>query len=104
MIEFQENYSTPLAQRQSELEQVIKFYEIQRADSISGLFYGVSVGFGFLFLMGFLVGYDRFAGGYLLLGIFSSLTLTFVLLRRFIVPWVETRNANLKKKYGDWLK
>jgi|TARA_R110000782_G_C14535166_1_gene382992 hypothetical protein len=74
LIEFERKYSTPLAQKQSELEWLIKFYEMKRASNIRQVCYSFGVGVGFLFLMGFIVDYSRVEGGWVVAGFLSVLT------------------------------
>lgn len=98
-IEFTRAYSTPLAQRQSELEQMIKFYEIQRAKSVSGLLYGIAVGFGYVFLMGVVVGQSLIVGGSL-----AFFTISFTIAGWLITPYTKRAEPDLKKKHADWIK
>lgn len=64
MIEFEKKYSTPLAQKQFELEQVIKYYELEHAANVSRVMQSLAGGISYVLFMGLLVGYQTFNNGY----------------------------------------
>tara|TARA_B110000503_G_scaffold65196_1_gene102499 strand:- start:1305 stop:1613 length:309 start_codon:yes stop_codon:yes gene_type:complete len=96
MIEFEKKYSTPLAQKQSELEWLIKFYELKRASNIRQVCYSFAVGVGFLFLMGFLVGYSRVEGGWVVAGFLSVLTCLSIIAGSSVYAYAENSRPNLR--------
>jgi hypothetical protein len=90
MIEFEQKYSTPLAQKQYELEVLIKHYEIERAGHRSQVLYAVALGLGYVLVMGGFIGYNTFDGGYVVSGWLSILTFGF-----FIAGSVVRINAEI---------
>jgi hypothetical protein len=95
-IEFEKKYETPLAQKQSELEWLIKFYQLKRAENIRQVCYSAAVGLGFLFLMGFIVGYWRVEGGWVIAGFLSLLTCLAVLVGSAVYVYAEVSRPNLR--------
>ena len=95
MIEFEQKYSTPLAQKQYELEQVIKHYEIKRAGHTSQVLYSISLGLGYVLIMGGFIGYNTFDGGYVVSGWLSILAVGFFLAGSVVKINAETSPPNL---------
>ena len=83
---------------------MIKFYEVKRAESISKMLYAFSVGFTYLFIMGFAIGYNSIDDGWTLGIVLGSMAILLGILGTAIIPYVETRKPNLKKKHADWIK
>lgn len=104
MIEFEQKYKTPLAQKQYELEQAIKIFEIRRAENVRALLYAIAAGFGYVLVMGGLIGYGTFPGGYVVHGWLSILTFGTWFVGMAIVPYTEQRAPNLHKQHADWIK
>lgn len=96
-IQFEKKYSTPLAQKQYELECAIKSLEIARGENISGLLHAITVGFGYVLLMGGLIGYGSFDGGYVVLGWLSILTFGFFLAGSVVRINAEISRPNFSK-------
>ena len=96
MIDFERKYSTPLAQKQSELEWLIKFYEMKRAENIRQVCYSFAVGVGFLFLMGFIVGYSRVQGGWVVAGFLSVLTCLSIIVGSSVYAYAENSRPDLR--------
>lgn len=95
MIEFEQKYSTPRAQRQYELETLIKHYEVERAENIRRLLFSIGVGFAYVLLMGGVIGYGTFAGGYAVLGWLSVITVGLFIAGEFVKVNAELSRPNL---------
>lgn len=104
MTEFEQRYKTPLAQKQYELEQAIKIFEVKRAENVRTLLYGIAGGFAFILVMGGLIGYGTFPGGYVVHGWLSLITCGTWLAGMAIIPVTEQRAPNLHRQHADWIK
>ena len=96
-IDLEKKYSTPLAQKQYELECAIKSLEMARAGNISRLLHSIAVGFGYVLLMGGLIGYGSFDGGYVVSGWLSILTFGFFLAGSVVKINAEISRPNFSK-------
>lgn len=90
-------YSTPLAKKQHEFEMLVKSLEIARAGHIARVFYGVSVGFWYVLIMGFFIGYDTFKGGTMLSGWLFTMALGFLVVGRVVRVAAEKTRPSIEK-------
>ena len=95
MIEFEQVYSTPRAQKQYELEVMVKYYELKRADNIKTVLFSMGVGFAYVLVMGGIIGYGNFAGGYAVLGWLSVITVGLFLAGEFVKVNAELSRPDL---------